>query len=392
MKKTETTSRRFGQVYLHILPILVWLAAVACVVVLFRQRSQRFEVLGIAQGRVHQISALVDSRLKIVSVKLFEDVSKGQILATLDDTLLNAQIATIQAEVENLTSQLLSIQDTMLAEASNLETDLVASQRRYNVDAENARLRILEQKALVEPDKVMLEGLAVEVKIATELLEKDAISPYELQKAEALYNNLAKKIEINQHLLVQAEQDYEQALNRRDEFAQRQSVHPSVDNALEPIRKQIAVQERLINELSVQREALKITSPVDGTVIQIQVNSNQTVLLRPGEDVLRKPGEVVLAGDPILVVAETEPTEIVAYIGQEKLAKVKETMVVELIKNTEPAQIASSQVIRLSPTTELIPPQLWRNPNIAQWGRPVLIKIPPGLKLLPGETIGIRGL
>ena len=392
MKKTKTTICRSGRLHLHILPILVWLAAVACVVVLFRHRSQRFEVLGIAQGRMHQVCAPVDSRLKIVSVELFEDVSKGQTLAAFDDSQLNAQTATIQAEIEHLASQLLSTQDTMLAEAANLETDRVASQRRFYVDVENARLRILELKTLIETDRVTLQDLAVEVKIATELLEKDAIAPYELQKAEALYNALAKKIEENQYLLTQAEQDLEEARKRRDEFAQRQTAHPSVDIALETIRKQIAVQEKLIAELSVQREMLRITSPVDGKIVQIQIRANQAAMRRPGEDILRKPREVVLAGDPILVVAETEPTEIVAYIGQEQLAKVKETMVVQLVKSTEPAQIASSQVIRLGPTMELMPQQLWRNPNIAQWGRPILIKIPPGLKLLTGETIGIRGL
>ena len=392
MKKTRTTICRTGRLHLHILHILVWLGVVACVVMLFRHRSQRFEILGIAQGRIHQVSAPVDGRLKIVSVELFEDVGKGQTLAVLDDTQLNAQITVIHAEIEHLTSQLLSTQDTMLAEAANLETDAIAAQRRFNVDVENARLRILEQKALIETDKVTLEDLAVEVKIATELLEKDIIAPYELQKAQVFYNVVAKRIEENLHLLAQAEQDLQQARRRRDEFAQRQPLHPSVDSALEIIRKQVAVQEKIIDELSVQREALIITSPVDGKVIQIQVNANQAAVRRPGEDVLRKSGEVVLAGDPILVVAETEPTEIVAYIGQEQLAKVKETMVVQLIKNTEPAQIASSQVIRLGPTMELMPQQLWLNPNIAQWGRLVLIKIPPGLKLLPGETVGIRGL
>jgi len=392
MKKTKTTICRSGRLHLHILPILVWLAAVACVVVLFRHRSQRFEVLGIAQGRMHQVCAPVDSRLKIVSVELFEDVSKGQTLAAFDDSQLNAQTATIQAEIEHLASQLLSTQDTMLAEAANLETDRVASQRRFYVDVENARLRVLELKTLIETDRVTLQDLAVEVKIATELLEKDAIAPYELQKAEALYNALAKKIEENQYLLTQTEQDLEEVRKRRDEFAQRQTVHPSIDSALETIRKQIAVQEKLIAELSVQREMLRITSPVDGKIVQIQIRANQAAMRRPGEDILRKPREVVLAGDPILVVAETEPTEIVAYIGQEQLAKVKETMVVQLVKSTEPAQIASSQVIRLGPTMELMPQQLWRNPNIAQWGRPILIKIPPGLKLLTGETIGIRGL
>jgi len=392
VKRKRTTTFRFGRLNLHVVPILVWLAALACVVILFRHRSQRVQILGITQGRMYQVSAPVDSRLKIVAVELFEDVSKGQILATLDETQLNTQIATIYAEIEHLMSQLLSVQDTMLAEAANLENNSVISKRRYDIDVENARLVILEQKALIETDKIALEDLALEVKIAGELLEKDAIAPYELQKAEALYNTLAKKIELNEHLLAQAEQDLEQARHRREEFSRLKTTHPSIDTALETIRKQIAVQEKLIDELSVQREALKITSPIDGTVTQIQVNSNQVALRRPGEDVLRRPGEFVMAGDPILVVAEKEPTEVIAYISQQQLSKVKETMVVQIIKTTEPARIASSQVVSLSPTMELMPQRLWRNPNIAQWGRPILIKIPAGLKLLPGETVGIRGL
>jgi len=392
VERQSTRSFRAGRVKPHILPILVWVGALAVAVVLFRNRAPRFEIVGLAQGRMHQVSAPVDSRLKIVSVELFENVSQGQTLATLDDTQLNAQIATIGAEIEHLTSQLVSIKDTMLAEAANRQTDCVASQRRFNVDVENARLRILEQKALIETDKVTAEDLAVEVKIATELLEKDTIAPYELQKAKALYNVVAKRIEENGHLLAQAEQDLQQARRRRDEFAQRQTVHPSVDSALEVIRKQIAVQEKLIAELSVQREVLRIRSPVDGIVVQIQIRANQAAMRRAGENVLGRPGEVVLAGDPILVVAETEPTEIVAYIGQEQLAKVKETMVVQLVKSTEPVQIANSQVSRLGPTMELMPERLWRNPARPEWGRPVLIKIPPGFDLISGELVGIRGL
>ncbi len=126
----------------------------------------------------------------------------------------------------------------------------------------------------------------------------------------------------------------------------------------------------MIDELAVQREAMKLVSPVDGKVVQIQIKANQTVLRRQGEDILRQPGEVVLAGNPILVVAETEPTEIVAYVAQHQAAKVSEKMVVQIIKNNEPAQIASSQVIRLGPSMELVPQQLWLNPKIAQWAGP----------------------
>jgi len=392
MKKANSHNYQSGRLRRHFIPVLIWLGVLTGVIGLFHQRSARIEVFGIARGRVYQVSAPADGCLKVVSVELFEDVGKGQTLAVLDDIQLNAQIATIHAEIENLSAEMVSVRDTMLAESANRKTDRLTDQRRFYVDVENIRIGMLEVKTEIETDKITAEDLAMEVKVAAELLDKDAITPYELQKAEALYNAMAKKIEENQHLLTQAEQDLLQAQKRCDEFAQRQPVDPSVDSNLEPIRKQITVQEKLIAELSVQREALKITSPVDGKVVQIQVNANQSATRRFGEDVLRKPGEVVLAGDPILVVAETEPTEIVAYINHWQLAEVKETMAVQIIKNIRPTQIANSQVVRLGPVMEPMPQQLWRNSNFPQWGRPVLIKIPPGLKLLPGEKVGIKRL
>jgi len=392
MKRTnvENFSRGFSRV--HALPVLVWLAAVAFVVVLFYHRTQRFEILGFAQGQVRQISAPCDGRLKTVSVELFEKVSKGQILATLDGTQLNAQIATIFAEIQHLMSQLVPTQETMLADAGNLENDMVAAQRLFSVDVENAKLRILELNTVIETDRVMLEDLELEVKIAQELLDKDAIAPYQLQKAQAAYDALEKKTQTNQQLLTETQNDLEQAQRRRDEFAERQPFHPLIDSTLEPIHKQIAIQEKLIDELLVQRNALTIRSPIDGVVVQIQATANQAALRRPGEGILRRPGEVVLAGDPILIIAETEPKDIVTYASAVQLSRIQEGKPVELVKNTEPAQIAHSQVCYVGPVVEQLPIRLWRNPNIPEWGRPLLIKIPPGMKLVPGELVGIRGL
>jgi len=67
-------------------------------------------------------------------------------------------------------------------------------------------------------------------------------------------------------------------------------------------------------------------------------------------------------------------------------------MPVELIKDREPAQIATSQVTHIGPIMELMPERLWLNPNIPQWGRPVVIGVPDGLDLISGEIVGIRGL
>jgi len=392
MKRIALNNCRLARLQLHIIPILVWLAALAGVVCLFRYRTERFELVGLAQGQIRQVAAPCDWRLKVVTVELFEPVKKGEILAMLDDEQLNAQTATISAEIERLMAELISTQEKMVAEASIRENDWVAAMRRFYVDAEQCRLRILGLKTVLETDRITLLDLALEVKIADELLKKDAIAPYDLQKAQTSYDALSKKIEENQNLLEQAEKDLNEALQRRDEFAKRRPNHPPVDSALEPIRKAITVQEKLIAELMVKREALTIKSPLDGVVVQIQPRRNEALLRRPGEAFLRRPGEFVQAGEPIMAITEADPSEIIAYAGEMEGSEIQAGKAVQLFKSSLPPQVTSSQVTHVGSTIEIMPERLWRTPNTPQWGRPIVITIPPGIKLVQGETVGIRGL
>ena len=376
----------------HILPILVWIIVVAVVVGLFTRRSQRFEVLGIAQGEVRQIASSCTGRLKSVSVQLFEEVSLGQPVAVVDTILdneqpraqLQAQLSTILAEIEHLTVQLVPTQDDLLAEKADRETNRLSDSRRFSVDVENARLEILRLRALIETDRIMLEDLALEVQTVKELLAQEAVAPYELQKAKVQYETLATKIEENEQLLEQAKDALTQTQQRRDEYTRYKPHHPSVEDALDVIRKAIKIQERRMDEILVQIEALeplqalKLTAPIAGVVSQIQ----------------HWPGEAVLAGEPILTIAEVKPTEIIAYAVEEKVNQIKKGMVVELVKQSEPKkiEIARSQIIYIGPIVEQLPPRLWRNPNIPEWGRPFLVKAPPQMKLIIGEVVGIRRL
>lgn len=391
----------------HILPIMVWLSVVACVVGLFSRRSQRFEVLGIAQGQVRQIAATCTGRLKSVPVSLFEQVEVGQTLAVVDTILdneqlleaeLKSQLAAATAEIEHLVAQLIPTQEALLASEADREINRIADMRRFLVDVEQNRLQILGLRSQIASDRIVLEDLAIEVKITEDLLEKEAVAPYELQKVKVQYNSLAKKIEEDQHMLEQAKSDLGQAQQRHDDYARKHPFHPSVNDALDVIRKAIGVQEHLMDGLLSQlealksREALELKSPFDGVVVGLQANTNEVAFRRPGENILRRPGEVVTAGDPIFAIAETEPSEIIAYVNEAQLGQVREKMPVELIKNTQPAQIAWSEVIFVGPTAELMPERLWRNISIPQWGRPIIVNIPEGLELVPGEIVGIRGL
>lgn len=391
---------------LHLLPIVVWLGALACVIGLFTRRSQRFEIIGMARSPVVHVSVNCPAKLKTVPVILFEEVKKGQTVAIVNTVLdneqprieLQTQLDAILAEIEHLSAQLVPTQETLLAEKSDRVITHRARMRTFDIDIENARIKILSLRSQIASDQILLEDLASEVKTTRDLVEQKAIAPIEQEKAQIQYNSLAKKIEENEKLLDQSKSDLEQAQQRRDEYAKNNPFNPSVDDALEVIRKQIAVQDRLMKGVLAQldalraRESLEVKATIDGVIIPIQRRANEASMLRPGENIIGRPGEVVAAGQPILAIAKAKPSEIVAYIGEGLLGQLKENMPVEIIKERIPPQIARSQITQIGPTMELMPERMWLNPNIPQWGRPVLIEIPNGLELIPGEMIGIRRL
>jgi multidrug resistance efflux pump len=391
---------------LHLLPILVWLVALAFVIGLFTRRSQRFEIVGMARSQVVNVSIDCPARLKTVPVKLFEKVTKGQTVAVVDTVLdneqprveLQNQLNAILAEIAYLSAQLVPTQENLRAEESDRAISRIARMRTFDTDVENAGIRILTLRSQIASDGILLENLAAEVKDTRSLVEQKAVAPYEQEQVQIRYDALAKTIEENKNLLEQAKGDLEKARQRRDEYVKSHPFTPSVGDALEVIHKQIDVQKRLLDGVYTQLDALKarenleVKAPIEGIVIPIQQQANEARLRRPGEKIIGRPGEVVTAGEPILAVARARPDEIIAYIGERQLGQLRENTPVEIIKERQPPQIARSQIIQIGPTVELMPERMWLNANIPQWGRPVLIEIPEGLELIPGEMIGIRRL
>jgi multidrug resistance efflux pump len=406
--KTAKKNHEHKRFYLrHAVPLLVWFGTVGCVVWLFYQRSERFEIVGIARGEVRQIATSSTGRIKDIPVQLYQPVTAGQTLAVVDTILDNEQtlkveiqsrLETANAKIAHLAEQLIATREAMEAEASNQQTEHAESLRRFCVDVETIRLRILDLQVKMASDQATLDEWTSEVKILDKLVAEEAMAPYELEKAKTQYAAAANKIAEDKKELAQAQADLEEAARRRDEFAQRQIAEPSVDQALEVVRKEIRVEEETMRGLLEQqkalasREAVELKSPIDGVVIPISTEQDMALPKRPGEQVMRRVGEVVRAGDPILAVAQSEPTEIVAYVNEQQLGLLKEKTPVELVKTRVPAQIARSVISSISPTMELMPQRLWRSANAPQWGRPVVIDIPPGLTLVPGEVVGIRFL
>ncbi len=382
-------NHRKGSLRLHIIPVIVWLVALGAVIILFQNRTQRFESIGLVEGEERRIAAAVAGRIKAVPVHLFDKVNEGDVVVVVD-TVLNAKNLEIELEarkdvllatIRQLQAEIIATRDRLITDEAGRQNDLEQSARRYAIDVESAKLRVVELKATIAPDKIRLKELDLNIKIlnaSSDLTQNQGkiTQHYETERLKTEAEVLAKEIEENQLLLAQAEENLQQANERLQVILKKQPINPSIELALQPIREEVNVQEQAILELMRDRPALEITSPFKGTVSRIR----------------RRVGEIIQPQDPILNIVESEPRVIVAYIREPGISQVKENMKVQIMKRSYPLQQANSYVAYMGPGLEELPPQLWANTTTPQWGRPVLIPIPAGMELIPGETVGISGL
>jgi len=380
MFKEINKKSRSGSIRLHVLPVLVWLTAVAAVVGLFYQRSQQYQFVGLATGESYRVAANCDGRVKDVSVELFDQVQQGETVAVVDTVLDNEniqeQLETARARIEHLMAQMIPTQQQLLTEAKQRKLNWSESKRRFAGDVEQTRLEILRLRTQLETDRIVMEDHAVELTTVSELVEEEAVSEYELQRVHTQYELGKKKVEEDEELLAQAGEDLQEAKKRYSQFVQQEPNASQVAGALEVIRKEIAVQEKVVDELEARRQDLVLKAPFGGRVSEI----------------LRRPGESVLAGEAILSLSQRRADEIVVYASQNELGNVKEGSRVKIVKRSEPRKVARSQIVQIGPTVRMLPEQLWRDPARPQWGNPMKIKVPPELNLKPGEIVGVEVL
>jgi multidrug resistance efflux pump len=389
----------------HLVPVVVWLMTVALVFSLFLQRSRQVQVLGIAHGKTHRVSATCTGRIHEVMVQLYDTVNRGQTLLTIDtlseeerlaNTLnikeLETQEATLKSNIEFLRARLTSREEELVDQAVRSQTDRASAERVFSVGVETARMQLLDLDRELAGEQMELGTLEGEVETLEYLARENAIPPYELTKAKQRLALLQAKIDQVGKQQEEAQQNLAEAQARQREFM---ALPPSplagdvagVLSVAERIRaltqKEILVEEQRLAEIEQRLANLRVphivplVAPFDGTVSHLYLS----------------PGGIVDVNMPAMQLAQLNPTEVIAYVPESHASRIKTGMRVEVVKNSQPMQIAPRcEVIAVGPVIEQLPAQLWLHPNIPQWGRSFVVRIPATMNLLVGEKVGIREL
>lgn len=387
-----TSTNYLNSLRVHFLPFVVWLGTVAVVITLFSHRSRRYEILGVAQSPVHNIAATCDGRLVSLPVALFDEVKKDQLVAVLNavedsdnpQEVISAQMAVVEAEIESLTAQWKAATEQIQSNRHDEASQTAMEVRRLEVDIEQAKDEAMRLGNQLATNRLNLRKMETNITLFRMQVQADAnaANMLRLKSLQDEYDILEEGVVNNEELRAAAETRKEKAEQRLAGYRKTLKPDPEMDTVQAQFDKAKEVQRKKLDELQAQLEALKpieLKAPFDGIVSVVQ----------------HREGEAIMASAPILTIAKKTPDNIVAYATEDRAGTVREQMKVQLIdRNRTPNALVASHVVYVGPTIEQLPPRLWRNPNVPQYGRPIMIDVPAELKatLVPGAIVGVKGI
>ena len=141
----------------------------------------------------------------------------------------------------------------------------------------------------------------------------------------------------------------------------------------------ITVEQRALDAIEAELNPVVLVSPIDGFVSSIVHNV----------------GESILAGDPILVISSAKAERILAYIRQPIRVNVRPGMTIEVRARSSGRGVGQGNVTGVGAQMELIFPELLPPRNAfgsagVEYGQPIVISVPAGMRILPGEIVDLH--
>lgn len=366
--------RRLRRRMFRAIPLVVWCGAIAVIVYLSEERRAPAPYPGMTQVVRYTVTAPAQAKLLALEVKEQQLVEANQLVGVLDSADLRlrlersrAEIARLQAEADRETALLRLTEEER---RTGREMDL----RRFKRDRENSQLDVLDKWAEIQVAKIQLVALADALRRTSILAKEDFDSEAELINVRAAHDSLARQIQEDETILRERQARLANAEKRLAEYLvvnPREAVQ-AVDAAA-PLHWAVKAQQVELEEIALLRTRLSLRAPGRGRV----------------EQILSRPNELLMAGQPLLTIVDTEPRGIVAYIPERDLPTVRPGMRAQ-VESLAGARILETTVASIGSAVEQVPPHLWADPRFPQWGRLVHLSLPQALKERPGTGLRIR--
>ena len=329
------------------LPVVVFCVLSGVLVNLWVDKVNPPSFIGEVESKQVQIASPADGSLTDLAVIRFQQVLTGDPIAkiiTTDPKVIEARLSVISAEVKLLQAQ--------------LEADF----SRNAVSYERLKLEWMQHKVNLATSRVNLQQAESNLTRTASLVPGGVASQQEFETMRTARDSLVAEI-----------QAQEQLVNETEESLQRiqQGMEDQKQSTQNPLLAAIEVQTQKLRLTEVEMSPITLTAPIDGMVSIVHRHS----------------GENLSAGDPILVISSTESTGIVGYVPKTFPVVLEPGQQVRVRTRSKEREEATGQILSVGVQLEPIPSELRIPGTQSETGLPVLINIPPDLKLMPGEQV-----
>jgi multidrug resistance efflux pump len=352
--------------------LIIWSAALAGAVVLYIRQEQGITVTGFADEVSYMVAPEEAGRLKRLEVEVDQEVTRGQIIASIENGGLLLELSEARTELDRLAFELGREEALWKLSAAGQQTDQQTNLRRFARDVEMAHIEYLEGLTGLAEDRITLQGLEITLNRSRLLQESDVSSLATLDADRIAFESLAEKIAGMEAAVEEMKRRYDDSNARYAEFAAEYMMEiPSSNLILKPLEYAVKVQEVRIEQANLAITRFVLRAPAAGRVAKIH----------------RRPGEVVAAGEPVVSVVEPQAGWVTAYLPEHRILDVAPGSEVTVSRKAAPREQFRSRVAFLGGAVERLPERVTPGGVVPEWGLAVHIPLPDPVGLKPGEAV-----
>jgi multidrug resistance efflux pump len=342
---------RWREFRVRFLPVLLFMLALGGVAFIWERNVSAPMFVGAVEGRSAHVASPYAAKILKLNVDRFQTVTKGTPLAVLEPTDPRIALSVVQSELDILRAKL----------------DPYLTRQRTATDYEQLRMDWLAQRVDLATARANLQGARDELRRQEALHGQKLVSDDLYELAVTAEAALAAEVSERSNLV----QTTEMNLQRLDVTVSSQQTNDFADQFTVTLQ----AEEQKLKAAAVGAEPITLVAPMDGEVSSIY----------------HQAGENIPEGDPILTITGMEPERIVAYLRQPVPFEPKVGEQVEVRTRTFQRQTSLARINNVGAQFEMITNVLAvaRPSGTYDFGLPVEITLPPGLKVRPGEVVDL---
>ena len=349
-------------------------------------------------------------RVASVSVGEGDQVSPGDVIAQLDSGPLESRLAVAEEQLAAVLADVASLAASQaLQGVERLQADEVASTElvqdrqangsrmrdevwRLQIEARDRRLSILALEVEIERDLLKADQVRVQADRLTSLVDQGFGRAAEKQDFELEERTLLGQVAANRALLAaeveersaadgslaQARQILDSLSAPTASAATREAVRGAArvadDAAIIALQQRVEIRRAELAALRLERQGLTLVATIAGRVGLVSA----------------RPGQSLLPGATVAQVEAAEARNVTVFLPEPAAAEGAAPETVLLARRSAPAVLAEAEVVGYGVGVEELPVRLWRQPQVPEYGRTLIVRPPASLGLVPGEILGVQ--